>query len=168
MPRLTEMPAWRALQRHHADIAPRTLRELFSADPSRFGKFSLTQDDLLLDYSKNRVTEETLSLLLDLARESDVEGWREKMFAGAHINSTEDRAVLHVALRNRSGRPMKIDGLDVMPLVEGVLAQMKEFCGGVHSGSWKGAKGDKITDIVNIGIGGSDLGPLMAVEALEP
>jgi glucose-6-phosphate isomerase len=168
MPRLTEMPAWHALSRHHADIAPKTLREMFSADPSRFAKFSASQDDLLLDYSKNRVTEETLSLLLDLARQSDVEGWREKMFAGEHINFTEDRAVLHVALRNRSGRPMKIDGADVMPQVNAVLAQMKEFCGAVHSGAWKGAKGDKITDIVNIGIGGSDLGPLMAAEALAP
>jgi glucose-6-phosphate isomerase len=168
MTSLTEMPAWRALQRHHAEIAPKTLRALFAADPDRFAKFSVRQDDLLLDYSKNRVTEETLSLLLDLAQEADVEGWRAKMFAGDHINSTEDRAVLHVALRNRSGRPMIVDGADVMPQIQAVLDQMKEFCRAVHSGSWTGAKGDKITDIVNIGIGGSDLGPLMAVEALAP
>src|SRR5579859_4686383 len=137
MTSLTEMPAWRALKRHHAEIAPKSLRELFAADPSRFAKFSVRQDDLLLDYSKNRVTQETLSLLLDLARQSDVEAWREKMFAGEHINVTEDRAVLHVALRNRSGRPMTIDGVDVMPQVEAVLAQMKEFCAAVHSGAWR-------------------------------
>ena len=168
MPRLTDLPAWHALSRHHAEIAPKTLRELFSADSSRFAKFSVSQDDLLLDYSKNRVTQETMSLLLDLARQSDVEGWREKMFAGAHINFTEDRAVQHVALRNCSGQAIQVDGADVRPQIEAVLAQMKEFCGAVHSGAWRGGKGDKITDIVNIGIGGSDLGPLMAVEALAP
>jgi glucose-6-phosphate isomerase len=168
MPSLTDLPTWHALSRHHAEIASVTMRDLFAADPQRFDKFSRRQDDLLLDYSKNRVTDETMSLLFDLARQSDVEGWRGKMFAGDHINSTEDRAVLHVALRNRSGRPMMIDGTDVMPQVEAVLAQMKEFCGAVHSGAWLGAKGDRISDIVNIGIGGSDLGPLMAVEALAP
>ncbi len=168
MPRLTETPAWRALQTHHTEIAPDTLREFFAADSQRFTKFSLRQDDLLLDYSKNRVTERTMGLLFDLARQADVEGWRDRMFAGDHINSTEDRAVLHVALRNRSGRPMLVDGTDVMPQVNSVLAQMKEFCQAVHSGAWRGGKGDKITDIVNIGIGGSDLGPLMAVEALAP
>jgi glucose-6-phosphate isomerase len=168
MTRLTEMSAWQALRRHHADVAPLTLRQLFAADPDRFAAFSARQDDLLLDYSKNRVTGETMALLFDLARQSDVEGWRDRMFAGQHINSTEDRAVLHVALRNRSARPMMVDGADVMPQVQAVLAQMKEFCDAVHSGAWRGAKGDRITDIVNIGIGGSDLGPLMAVEALAP
>jgi glucose-6-phosphate isomerase len=168
MQRLTDLPAWKALSRHHQLVSARTLRDLFASDPARFDKFSLRQDDLLLDYSKNRVTEETMSLLLDLARQSDVEGWREKMFAGEHINSTEDRAVLHVALRNRSGRPMTVDGSDVMPQIEAVLAQMKEFCAAVHTGTWRGAKGDRISDIVNIGIGGSDLGPLMAAEALAP
>src|SRR5579859_7265943 len=168
MPRLTETPAWRALQTHHTEIAPDTLREFFAADSQRFTKFSLRQDDLLLDYSKNRVTEKTMGLLFDLAREADVEGWRAKMFACEPINSTENRAVLHVALRNRSGRPMKVDGADVTRQVNEVLAQMKGFCQSVHRGDWRGAKGDKITDIVNIGIGGSDLGPLMAVEALAP
>jgi glucose-6-phosphate isomerase len=168
MPSLTDLPAWLALSRHHAEIAPATMRELFAADPQRFAKFSLRQDDLLLDYSKNRVTEQTMCLLFDLAREADVEGWRAKMFAGEAINNTENRAVLHVALRNRSSRPMTIAGVDVMPQVNEVLAQMKAFCASVHDGQWRGAKGDKITDIVNIGIGGSDLGPLMAVEALAP
>jgi glucose-6-phosphate isomerase len=168
MPRLTDLPAWSALSRHHAEIASATLRQLFAADPQRFAKFSLRQDDLLLDFSKNRVTEKTMGLLFDLAREADLEGWRGKMFAGEPINSTENRAVLHVALRNRSGRPIKVDGADVTPQVDEVLAQMKGFCQSVHGGDWRGAKGDKITDIVNIGIGGSDLGPLMAVEALAP
>ena len=168
MPRLTDLPAWHALSRHHAEIAPATMRELFAADSQRFGKFSLRQDDLLLDYSKNRVTEKTMGLLFDLAREADVEGWRAKMFAGEAINSTENRAVLHVALRNRSGHPMKVDGADVMPQINEVLAQMNAFCASIHGGEWRGAKGDKITDIVNIGIGGSDLGPLMAAEALAP
>ncbi len=168
MPSLTDLPAWHALSRHHAEIAPVTMRALFAADPDRFAKFSLRQDDLLLDYSKNRVTDKTMGLLFDLAREADVEGWRARMFAGEAINSTENRAVLHVALRNRSGRPMKVGGSDVMPLVNGVLAQMKDFCAAIHGGAWRGAAGDKITDIVNIGIGGSDLGPLMAAEALAP
>lgn len=168
MPRLTDLPAWHALTRHHAEIASATLRQLFAADPQRFAKFSLRQDDLLLDYSKNRVNEKTMGLLFDLAREADVEGWRARMFAGEPINSTENRAVLHVALRNGSGRPMSVGGADVMPQVNEVLAQMKAFCRSVHEGEWRGAKGDKITDIVNIGIGGSDLGPLMAVEALAP
>jgi len=168
MPRLTDLPAWHALKRHHASIAAMTLRQLFADDEGRFGRFSLRQDDLLLDYSKNRVTAETMSLLFDLARAVDVEGWRGRMFAGEPINSTENRAVLHVALRNRFNRPMTVGGVDVMPQVNAVLAQMKAFCQAVHGGDWRGAAGDKITDIVNIGIGGSDLGPLMAVEALAP
>ncbi|MCB1719908.1 MAG: glucose-6-phosphate isomerase, partial [Candidatus Competibacteraceae bacterium] len=125
-------------------------------------------DDLLVDLSKQRITTETLTLLLDLAREADIEGWRERMFSGERINSTEDRAVLHIALRNRPDRPVMVDGEDVMPAVSGVLDRMKDFCGRVRSGEWKGTTGETITDIVNIGIGGSDLGPLMVSEALKP
>ncbi len=168
MQKLTTTAAWKALADHYRTIETLPLRQLFTEDPGRFTKFSLCQDDLLLDYSKNRVTEQTMGFLFDLARQADVEGWRAKMFAGEHINTTEDRAVLHVALRNRSDRPMMAGGSDVMPQIRGVLAQMKQFCNSVHSGEWLGAKGDKIADIVNIGIGGSDLGPLMAVEALAP
>jgi len=168
MQRLTELPAWQALKRHHVDVAPQSMRSLFAGDAGRFERFSLRQDDLLLDYSKNLVTAETMSLLFDLARQSDLEGWRTKLFAGEPINVTENRAVLHMALRNRSDRPMPVDGKDVMPQVRGVLAQMRSFCGAIHDGSWRGAEGDPITDIVNIGIGGSDLGPYMACEALTP
>src|SRR5262249_13479489 len=117
---------------------------------------------------KNRVTEETLRLLYDLARQSDLAGWTEKMFTGQKINTTEDRAVLHVALRNRSNRPILVDGQDVMPEVNAVLAHMKAFSEAVRSGAWKGYTGKPITDVVNIGIGGSDLGPVMATEALKP
>jgi glucose-6-phosphate isomerase len=168
MQRLTELPAWQALKRHHAEVANLSLRQQFAEDPDRFTRFSLRQDDLLLDYSKNLVTPQTMQLLFDLAKQSDLEGWRAKLFAGEAVNSTENRAVLHMALRNRSDRPMQVDGKDVMPQVRAVLNQMRAFCGAVHDGSWKGAEGDRITDIVNIGIGGSDLGPYMAAEALTP
>jgi glucose-6-phosphate isomerase len=168
MTSLTELPAWRALSRHHADNSSLSLRALFAADPERFQRFSLRQDDLLLDYSKNLITEETRSLLLDLARQSDLEGWRARLFDGEPINVTEHRPVLHMALRNRSDRPMQVAGVDVMPQVRAVLDQMRRFCDAIHDGSWHGASGEAITHIVNIGIGGSDLGPLMAVEALKP
>jgi glucose-6-phosphate isomerase len=144
------------------------LRDLFRDDPGRFDRFSLRQDDLLLDYSKNRVSEETLKLLFDLARTADVEGWRDRMFAGERINLTEDRAVLHVALRNRSDRPILVEGQDVMPGVDAVLAQMRDFTERVRGAAWRGETGETITDVVNIGIGGSDLGPLMVCEALKP
>ncbi len=142
--------------------------ELFRKDPRRFSKFSLSFNDILLDFSKNRVTEETLALLLDLARQAGVKTWIEKMFAGEKINATENRAALHVALRNRSHKPMLVDGQDVMPAVNKVLAQMKTFSNAVRSGAWQGYTGKPITDIVNIGIGGSDLGPKMACAALTP
>ncbi|MDY6951590.1 MAG: glucose-6-phosphate isomerase, partial [Thermodesulfobacteriota bacterium] len=130
--------------------------------------FSLRLNNLLLDYSKNRITEQTMSLLFDLAAQADVKGWTEKMFAGEKINVTEDRAVLHVALRNRSSRPVLVDGKDVMSQINAVLKQMATFCTAVRDGNWKGYSGKAITDIVNIGIGGSDLGPVMATEALTP
>ena len=161
-------PAWKALQAHHSRVAPAHMRTLFEEDPERFSRFSLKHGDLLLDYSKNRVTAETMSLLADLARAADVEGWRRRMFAGERINTSEDRAALHVALRNRSGRPMAVDGADVMPAVEAVLSRMRAFADELGGGAWKGATGTPITDVVNIGIGGSHLGPAMVVEALTP
>jgi len=148
------------------------MNDLFKADPARFDKFSVklnTPDgDVLLDFSKNRVNEEILAALLDLARARHVEAARDAMFSGQKINFTEDRAVLHTALRNRSNTPVLVDGKDVMPDVNGVLEHMKQFCGEVVSGSWKGYTDKSITDVVNIGIGGSDLGPLMVTEALKP
>jgi glucose-6-phosphate isomerase len=168
MTALTSSPAWKDLARHAETMRGVHLRELFQDDPKRFERFSLTEDGFLLDYSKNRITAETLDLLLALGREADVEGWRDRMFAGEKINITEDRAVLHVALRNRSNRPVIVDGADVMPDVNAVLGRMREFTERVRSGEWKGATGERITDIVNIGIGGSDLGPVMICEALRP
>ncbi|MGI9488306.1 MAG: glucose-6-phosphate isomerase [Geminicoccaceae bacterium] len=168
MPSPATLPAWRALAHHAAEMAPVHLRELFSGDPSRFDKFAIEDDELLLDLSKNRITGRTLALLVDLAREVGLEGWRDRMFAGEPINMTEGRAVLHVALRNRSNRPIFVDGMDVMPAVNAVLERMRSFIERVRDGRWRGHRGAAITDIVNIGIGGSDLGPLMVTEALKP
>ena len=164
---LTELPAYAALVAHSNEVKDLHMRALFGADPQRFDKFSLRLGDILFDYSKNRVTEHTMALLFDLARQAKVEARRDAMFTGAKINVTEDRAVLHVALRNRSGRPILVDGVDVMPEVERVLGQMRDFCARVHSGQWTGYTGKKITDVVNIGIGGSDLGPQMVTLALK-
>jgi glucose-6-phosphate isomerase len=148
------------------------MKDLFAADPERFAKFSQVLDmgdgDFLLDYSKNIITDETFAKLLDLAKEAGVEAGRDAMFNGEKINTTEDRAVLHIALRNRSNRPIIVDGKDVMPEVNEVLAKMRTFTESVRSGDWKGHTGKAITDVVNIGIGGSDLGPLMVTEALKP
>ncbi len=168
MPKLTTLPAWKALTAHHKKISKLHLRDLFAKDANRFKKFSLHACDILLDYSKNRITDETMPLLFALAKETKVKQAIEKMFNGEKINTTENRAVLHVALRNRSNRPITVDGTDVMPEVNAVLSQMKSFCAVVRSGEWKGFTGKSITDVVNIGIGGSDLGPLMVTEALKP
>jgi glucose-6-phosphate isomerase len=168
MSALTSSPAWKALLDHKQSIATTTMRELFAADPQRFAKMSREACGLLVDWSKHRATEETWQLLLALAEQADVAGWRDKMFSGARINFTEDRAVLHVALRNRSNRPILVDGADVMPQVNGVLARMRGFTERLRSGAWKGYTNKSITDIVNIGIGGSDLGPVMVTEALRP
>jgi glucose-6-phosphate isomerase len=168
MSALTGSPAWQALERHARDIRDAHLRDLFASDPDRFDKFSLELDDLLLDHSKNRIAEDTMRLLFNLARQADVEGWRDRMFAGERINTTENRAVLHVALRNRSSRPILVDGENVMPAVNAVLNHMRSFSEQVRSGRWRGHTGETITDVVNIGIGGSDLGPLMVCEALKP
>lgn len=164
----TQLPAWRALEAHAMGMTPELMRDMFARDPGRFQAFSLRLRDLLLDYSKNRIAHETMILLTDLARQSGLEEWRDKMFAGTAINSTEHRAVLHVALRNRSNRPMVVDGHDVMPAVNAVLAKMKEFSERVRSGAWTGATGKPMATVVNIGIGGSDLGPVMVTEALKP
>ncbi len=168
MSRLTESPAWKALQRHHEATKGTHMRQLFEDDPKRFETFSIAFGELFVDYSKHRVTAETMKLLFELAKQADVTGWRDKMFAGVKINGTEDRAVLHVALRNRSNRPILVDGKDVMPEVNGVLAKMRAFTDRLRSGQWRGHTGKAITDVVNIGIGGSDLGPVMATEALKP
>ncbi|MDX2226732.1 MAG: glucose-6-phosphate isomerase [Verrucomicrobiae bacterium] len=165
---LTDSPTWKALEAHKQEVEPLQMRDLFAADPQRFQKYHLEFEDLLLDFSKNRITEKTLPLLRDLAVQADLKGWTEKMFTGQKINFTEDRAVLHIALRNRSNRPIIVDGKDVMPEVNAVLAQMKTFCEKVRSGEWTGHTGQPITDVVNIGIGGSDLGPVMVTEALKP
>jgi glucose-6-phosphate isomerase len=162
----TELPAQAALAAHFDEVKNLRMRDLFAADPERFARFSLRLGDVLFDYSKNRITDRTMALLFDLARQAGVEARRDAMFAGEKINVTEDRAVLHVALRNRSGRAIMVDGEDVMPEVDRVLGQMRGFCGRVHSGQWTGYTGKKITDVVNIGIGGSDLGPQMATLAL--
>ncbi|MBK5293801.1 MAG: glucose-6-phosphate isomerase [Acidobacteriia bacterium] len=167
MPVLTTTPAWQALLAHREKMAHVQMRDLFTADPHRFSKLSLRLDDILFDYSKNRVTAETLRLLLDLARQMDLPSRIEAMFSGEKINNTEGRAVLHVALRNRSGHRVCVDGADVMPEVSRVLGKMRHFSDAVGSGAWKGYSGKPVTDIVNIGIGGSDLGPNMVCTALK-
>lgn len=144
------------------------MRTLFDKDPQRSARFSLQLDDLLFDFSKHRITTETVDLLLELTREMKVPALIESMFSGKRINLTENRPALHIALRNRSNRPIEVDGQDIMPLVNQALAKMRGFTDSVRSGSWKGYTGERITDIVNIGIGGSDLGPVMATEALRP
>jgi glucose-6-phosphate isomerase len=168
MSTLTQSAAWKALAAHRDQVKSVHMRDLFAKDPGRFDAFTLRFEDLLLDYSKNRVTGETMTLLRNLAKQADLAGWTAKMFSGQKINTTEDRAVLHVALRNRSNRPIVVDGKDVMPEVNAVLAHMKEFSEAIRSGAWTGYTGKKITDVVNIGIGGSDLGPVMVTEALKP
>jgi len=163
----TSTQSFKYLTDHYIDIVSKSLKELFEADDQRFEKFSLQFEDILLDYSKNRIDEETLALLIQLARECGVTQAIEAMFAGEKINVTEGRPVLHVALRNRSNTPVYVDGKDVMPDVNRVLQQMKEFSDAIISGEWKGYTGKTITDVVNIGIGGSDLGPVMVTEALK-
>jgi glucose-6-phosphate isomerase len=160
--------AFNNLQQHFEDARHLKLRDLFEQDEDRFERFSLQFQDILLDYSKNLISSETLSLLLELAQASDVESWRDRMFHGEKINDTEHRAVLHIALRNRSDSAITIDGEDVMPAVRSVIAHMSEFARRVRSGEWKGYTGKRITDVVNVGIGGSDLGPKMVYQALKP
>jgi len=163
----TTTQAFKYLADHFITINESSIKDLFAKDPERFDKFSIYLGDILLDYSKNRINEETMALLIQLARECRLKDAIEAMFNGEKINETEKRAVLHTALRNRSGKPVLTDGKDVMPEIQGVLERMKDFSGRVISGEWKGFTGKEITDVVNIGIGGSDLGPVMVTEGLE-
>lgn len=168
MENLTSLPVWQALLQHKNNIETVQMRDLFSQDEKRFDAFHLKFNDILLDYSKNRITKETMSLLMDLARECGLAEWTKKMFCGEKINHTENRAVLHTALRNRSNSPVYIDGVDVMPEVRSELEKMRAYSEAVRSGQWLGFSGKPILDIVNIGVGGSDLGPVMVSEALRP
>eukprot|EP01128_Nolandella_sp_AFSM9_P000922 TRINITY_DN1104_c0_g1_i1.p1 TRINITY_DN1104_c0_g1~~TRINITY_DN1104_c0_g1_i1.p1 ORF type:complete len:585 (+),score=175.66 TRINITY_DN1104_c0_g1_i1:79-1755(+) len=169
---ITSSAEWEALKAHQASLSlsKTHMRDLFAQDEERFSKFSATafSEELLVDYSKNIITNETIDLLLKLAEKAEVPKWIEKMFNGERINITEDRAVLHTALRNRSGKPVLVDGEDVMPAVLGTLERVKAYTNGIRSGSLTGHTGKKFTDVVNIGIGGSDLGPVMVTEALKP
>jgi glucose-6-phosphate isomerase len=164
----TRTEAWKKLRTHYKVMKNRQMKDLFREDGERFAKYSLRLEDILVDYSKNIITDETLGLLIALAEEMQLSDAVEKMFSGDKINATERRAVLHVALRNSADRPIYLDGRDVMPEVAKVLRQMEEFSAKIISGAWRGYTGKAITDIVNIGIGGSDLGPVMVTEALRP
>ena len=167
MTELTSLSAWKALAEHYQEVGRLPMRDLFARDPERFDRFSLRLEDMLFDYSKNRITEKTIELLIELARQAGLTEKIVAMFAGEKINNTEDRSVLHVALRNRSNRPMLVDGEDVMVEVNGVLERVRTFSEAVRSGEWTGYTGKAITDVVNIGIGGSDLGPQMVTAALR-
>jgi glucose-6-phosphate isomerase len=164
----TQTQSWQKLSKHFAAIKDVHLRDLFAEDPDRFKRFHIRLNDILVDYSKNRITDETLNLLFELAHDAGVQKAVKSMFSGEKVNETEDRPVLHTALRNRANSPVMVDGEDVMPQVNAVLRKMERFSRGVRSGEWSGYTGKKITDIVNIGIGGSDLGPVMVTEALHP
>jgi glucose-6-phosphate isomerase len=170
LPKINPMTtqAWNRLEEYHFEFEGKHMKELFAKDAKRFQKYSLKFEDILVDFSKNIIDDEVRKTLLDLANECELKEAIESMFTGQKINATEDRSVLHVALRNRSNKPIIVDGEDVMPEVNAVLDQMKEFSEKIISGEWKGYSGKAITDIVNIGIGGSDLGPLMVTEALKP
>jgi glucose-6-phosphate isomerase len=163
----TTTQAYKYLSDHYIDIVQQSLKEMFEADSERFDKFSIRFEEILLDYSKNRINDETIALLIQLAKECKLNDAIKAMFSGEVINATEGRPVLHIALRNQSNTPILVDGKDVMPDVNRVLNHMKEFSNAIISGSWKGYTGKAITDVVNIGIGGSDLGPVMVTEALK-
>jgi len=164
----TTTQAYKYLADHYISINEKSLKQLFAEDQERFEKFSLQLEDILVDFSKNRINDETLALLIQLAKECQLGEAIKAMFSGEKINQTEGREVLHTALRNQSGSPVIVDGEDVMPKVRAVQTQMKDFTNRILSGEWKGFTGNEITDVVNIGIGGSDLGPVMATEALKP
>jgi glucose-6-phosphate isomerase len=168
MSKLTLSPAWQDLIAHQADISRQTMREMFDADPARFDRFSLQLDGLLLDYSKNLINDKTPALLLNLARQSKLGNWITRMFNGEKINTSEHRAVLHTALRAPHGASAYVDGKDVMPDVLRVRDHMRRFSDAVRDGSLRGHTGKPFRDVVNIGIGGSALGPLMVSEALKP
>lgn len=167
MPQLTRHPAWTSLQEQIAPALETPIKSLFS-DPDRFDKYSLKVQNILLDISRNPINDQVMELLLQLVREAGIEQWRERMFEGDIINSTEQRAVLHTALRNRSGTPVLVRDKDVMPVIEHELKRIRVFVNAVRKGRWRGHSGKRITDVVNIGIGGSDLGPRMVTQALKP
>src|SRR5271165_2204937 len=164
---LTKLAAWKALEDHFEKISKQHLRDLFANDPDRGTRLTAEAEGIYLDYSKHRITDETLKLLLQLAEESGVKERIDAMFRGEKINVSEKRAVLHVALRAPKGEVIKVDGKDVVPDVHAVLDKMSAFCDRVRSGEWKGHTGKRIRNVINIGIGGSDLGPVMAYEALR-
>ncbi len=166
MSMLSKSIEWKAIQNHHKKIHPLPLRELFLSDPNRFDKFSLSFNDILFDYSKNLITDETLPLLFNLVKVANLDAKRKAMFSGEIINATEHRAVLHTALRNRGNNAVFFNQKNVMPQIKTALEKMRIFCQEVHSGNWKGYSGKRITDIINIGIGGSDLGPKMVTMGL--
>ncbi|MBI4031765.1 MAG: glucose-6-phosphate isomerase [Proteobacteria bacterium] len=166
-PTLNKRPAWKVLEKHRKTLEKTRMRDLFAADSQRFDRFSLSAGGLFLDYSKNRITDNTMPLLYDLAKVCGVEEWRNRMFAGEKINISEDRPVLHTALRRPAGDSVTVDSENIMPFIHGTLSKMEKFSRDVRSGTWKGHTGKKITDIVNIGIGGSDLGPRMVCRALR-
>ncbi len=168
MTHLTELPAWKALKDHYAEIKDQHMRDLFAQEPSRFEQFSLKLNDILFDYSKNRINKQTMDLLLQLAEQADVSGWRHKMFAGEPINHTENRAVQHAALRYLGNEPQFADGVRVDTEIRQELARVKALAESIRTRQWRGHSNQPITDVVNIGIGGSHLGPLMATEALRP
>ena len=168
MSQLTDSKAWKALEQHFETVKDLHMRDLFDQDPDRFEKFSTQMDDLLLDFSKNRITDETFKLLIDLVKDADIDEWREKMFEGGEINGSEFRPVLHTALRNRSNTPVYVDGEDIMPKINRVLEQVRYFSDRVRSGNYRGYTGHLIKDVVNIGIGGSDLGPHVVCDAMKP
>lgn len=163
----TSLPSWKKLQQQATQLKSQHIKDLFKENPNRFSDFSVQLPSFLFDYSKNLITQETVNHLLALANECELEQWREKMFSGERINITEDRSVLHVALRDRSNTPFMLDGEDINAQIQACLAQMKAFCHKVRSGEWKGHTGKQITDVVSIGVGGSNLGPLMVTEALK-
>ena len=167
MSTINKSSSWKALNSHFEEIKSIHMRDLFSNDNDRFNKYHIQYEDFLVDFSKNRITDKTLNLLLSLAKEAKLEDWRDRLFSGDKINFTENRSALHIALRNRSNNPILLDGKDIMPNVNKVLSQMKSFSNHVRSGKAKGYTGKKIKSVVNIGIGGSDLGPAMICEALK-
>ena len=167
MSTINKSSSWKALNSHFEEIKSIHMRDLFSNDNDRFNKYHIQYEDFLVDFSKNRITDKTLNLLLSLAKEAKLEDWRDRLFSGDKINFTENRSALHIALRNRSNKPILLDGKDIMPNVNKVLGQMKSFSNDVRSGKAKGYTGKKIKSVVNIGIGGSDLGPAMICEALK-
>ncbi|HIF25440.1 MAG TPA: glucose-6-phosphate isomerase [Micavibrio sp.] len=168
VPSLKSLSAWQNLSDLHSTIKDMNMRDVFAADPKRAESYSVELDGMVMDFSKNLVTGDIMNALLALAKARDVEGWRDQMFSGAKINNTENRAVLHTALRRPAEDVVEVDGENVMPFIQSVRAKMKDFCDQVHSGSWTGHTGKAVETVVNIGIGGSDLGPRMVVEALKP